>query len=1107
MFKNEAAEFVYYRTYAKWDEQLKRRQTWEETVDRVINFLKDERGDKVPPKVFKKIKQSMLDFSVLPSMRLVWSAGPAAKASNVCIYNCSFLPVDSIESFAECLYILCCGSGVGFSVERKYTQQLPIIKPIDRTHTPRTCFVGDSKEAWADSVKMLLENLYEGKNLEFDYSNIRPKGTPLKTMGGRASGPEPLAVLHASIKQIFNNAQGRKLTSLECHDIMNKIAEIVVSGGVRRSSEISLSDLDDEEMQNAKVWPFPLHRAMANNSAVYYEKPSAVDFLKEWSSLASSGTGERGISNLGATRALAPKRRNGNRLDGFNPCQPGFAKITTRLGNATLNDIDVGSEILTKEGFAEVIKKWSTGVQPVYEYKTAFGSFVGTKNHKVETETQLGRVLEEVQYCDYLISNEDLIAPVISETYLGDFEVFDITVDNESHTYFTDNISVSNCHEIALRSYEFCNLSTIVVTPEDDLESLLEKVETATWIGIIQATFTDFPYLRPIWKQNCDEERLLGISLSGQMDNTSVLTSDALKAMKQKALKVAKRASEKLNIYMPAAITCGKPEGCQTSDTSILTSEGILTLEEIGNIRGESWQDIKLTVDQDNAAPQQATKFFINGKKPIKILHMRSGAVLKATHNHKYRIIKNNEYIWTRTDQIVVGDHIPYKIGNYNGGKIQVLQKSDKPPHPNSTIINFPDTLDTEFAFFLGLYFADGSNHNRGIRISGDKRKKETLNKVAAYFRSLGANVNFLDDQKTNKTQLYINSQELKRFLTINGLSKQSKYEVKIPLLVRKSTKEVLQSFVEGYQAGDGCETSRGNAVVTVSLQMAKELQVVGRALGKAVTLNLMPPTESSLGGAMRYRVTFRHGREGAITKSPYRNMYKDLDALGLTTLIPDVVVGIENAIENTYDISVPCTETFIANSYISHNTTSQLVSSGSGAHSWYSPYFIRRYRIAGTDPLFKMMRDQGFKFTPENGQTEDNATTWVVSFPVKAPEGAVFRNDLTAIQQLEWYKKVQTNWCEHNQSITVYVKDHEWFDVGNWVYNNWDICVGVSFLPYDGGKYEQAPYEEITEEKYNKLIKNFPKINYSKLSEYEQEDLTEGAKTFACVGDKCELK
>lgn len=623
MFKNNAAEFVFYRTYSKWNESLKRRETWEETVDRVLTFLKEERGDLVPAKVFNKIKQYMLDFSVLPSMRLVWSAGEAARKSNVCLYNCSFLPVDSIESFAECLYILCCGTGVGFSVENKYVEKLPTVKKLDSTHTPQTCIVGDSKEAWADSVKLLISSLYEGKDLNIDYSNIRPKGSKLKTMGGRASGPEPLIVLHAFIKQLFNNAQDRKLTSLECHDIMNKIAEIVVSGGVRRSSQISLSDLNDEEMRYAKTWPFPIHRAMANNSAVYYDKPSAVEFLKEWSALASSGTGERGISNLGATRLNAPHRRVANKINGFNPC-----------------------------------------------------------------------------------------------------------------------------HEIALRSYEFCNLSTIIITENDDLESLLEKVETATWIGVIQSTFTNFPYLRNIWKKNCNEERLLGVSLSGQLDNASILTVDALKAMKQKALKVAKRASEKLEINMPAAITCGKPEG-----------------------------------------------------------------------------------------------------------------------------------------------------------------------------------------------------------------------------------------------------------------------------------------------------------------------------------------------------------------------TTSQLVASGSGAHPWYAPYFTRRYRISVTDPLFKMMKDQGFKFTPENGQTIDNATTWVVSFPIKAPESGIFRNNMNAIEQLEWYKKIQTNWCEHNQSITVYVKDHEWFDVGNWVYNNWNICIGVSFLPYDGGKYEQAPYEEITKEQYEKMIETFPKIDYSQLSQYEFEDNTEGAKTFACVGDRCEIK
>lgn len=622
MFKNAAAEFVYYRTYSKWDAERGRRETWPETVGRVVSFLSHERGENVPIKVLRKIRDRMMDFSVLPSMRLVWSAGDAARASNVAIYNCSFLPVDSVESFSECLYILCCGTGVGFSVEDRHISQLPVVTPLDSSVAPLNRAIDDTKEAWADSVKTLLGALYVGTTVVFDYSKIRPRGSTLKTMGGRASGPEPLVVLHSFIKDVFGAAQGRRLTSLECHDIMNKIAEIVVVGGVRRSSQISLSDLDDVVMRDCKVWPFPQHRAMANNSAVFWQKPTAVDFLKEWAALASSGTGERGIANLETARKTAPGRRNSSLIAGTNPC-----------------------------------------------------------------------------------------------------------------------------FEILLRPYQFCNLSSVIVSESDDLDSLLEKVETATWIGAIQSSFTDFRYLRPVWKQNCDEERLLGVSLSGQMDNPAILTAEALWALKRRALRVAKHASEKLGINFSAAITCGKPEG-----------------------------------------------------------------------------------------------------------------------------------------------------------------------------------------------------------------------------------------------------------------------------------------------------------------------------------------------------------------------TSSQLVGSGSGAHPWYSPYFIRRYRIAGTDPLYRMMRDQGVKFTPENGQTEDNATTWVTAFPIAAPKTAKFRHQTSALEQLEWYKHVQTNWCEHNQSITVYVKDDEWFDVGNWVYRNWDICVGVSFLPYDGGRYQQAPYEEISEITYDRLITKMPAIDYTQLSKYELEDSTEGAATLACVGDKCEL-
>lgn len=622
VFRSAASEFVYLRTYARWISEKGRRETWDETVDRYVKFIVEERGEKIPTKVIRKIQENILNQAVMPSMRALWAAGDAAKKDNTTMYNCSFIPVDSIESFAECLHILCCGTGVGFSVEKKNVEKLPAIKPMDMSLAADVFVIPDSKDGWADSIKILLTKLYNGQDVNFDYSLIRPKGSRLKTMGGRASGPEPLILLHAYVKELFAKAQGRKLTSLEAHDVMNKIAEIVVSGGTRRSSQISLSDLNDEEMRAAKNWPFPLHRSMANNSAVYYDKPSAIEFLKEWGSLAASGTGERGISNIGGARKRAPERRKGELIEGFNPC-----------------------------------------------------------------------------------------------------------------------------HEIALRAREFCNLSSVIVRPDDDLDSLLEKVETATWIGAIQSTFTYFPYLSDKWKENCEEERLLGVSLSGQMDNPKVLTEDCLKALKARAIKVAAKASKTLGINVPVAITCVKPEG-----------------------------------------------------------------------------------------------------------------------------------------------------------------------------------------------------------------------------------------------------------------------------------------------------------------------------------------------------------------------TSSQVAFSGSGLHTWYSEYFIRRYRISSYDPLFQMLKVQDFPMTPENGQTEETANTWVISFPMKAPKGVVTKDKMTALEQLEWYKKVQMNWCEHNASASIYVKDDEWFDVGNWVYKNWDIVNGLSFFPVDGGKYEQAPLEEITKEQYDKLSKAMKPIDYTQLQFFEENDNTEGAKSLACAGGACEL-
>ena len=329
-----------------------------------------------------------------------------------------------------------CGTGFGFSVEGEEIDKLPEIPVIESGRGLMTTVIEDSKAGWADSVKTLMDSLYNGQNIYFNYDEIRPEGARLKTMGGRASGPAPLIKLHDFLRETMHNAQGRKLTPLEAHDICNQIAEIVVVGGVRRSSQISLSDLDDKEMRHAKDWPYPIKRAMANNSAIYRDKPSAAQFLKEWGSLAQSGTGERGIFNLEAAQSKAPSRRYAPLIQGTNPCG-----------------------------------------------------------------------------------------------------------------------------EIMLRDMEFCNLSEVVVRPEDDLDSLLDKVECAAWLGVIQSSFTSFPYLRKQWKKNCDTEALLGVSLTGQMDNPSLLSSEALKALKSRVIRISRKASGLLGTKMPTATTCVKPSG------------------------------------------------------------------------------------------------------------------------------------------------------------------------------------------------------------------------------------------------------------------------------------------------------------------------------------------------------------------------------------------------------------------------------------------------------------------------------------------------------------------------------------------------------------------
>ena len=627
-------EFIHLSRYSRWLPKEGRRETWRETVTRYFDFFQEHLKQSCKYSLDKSLREELEDavihLKIMPSMRCLMTAGEALKRENIAGYNCSYVAVDRPQAFDEILYVLMNGTGVGFSVERQFVGNLPTV--ADEFHpSDTTIVVQDSKMGWAKAFKELVAMLYHGQIPKWDLSKVRPAGAPLKTFGGRASGPEPLRRLFEFTKEIFQNAHGRKLSSIECHDIVCKTAEIVVVGGVRRSALISLSNLSDDRMRVAKSgqwWNDNGQRALANNSACYTEKPDIGIFMDEWKALYDSKSGERGIFNRESAKRIAEKNERR----------------------------DVG-----------------------YDFGT------------------------------------------------------------------------NPCSEIILRSREFCNLSEVVVRPDDTEDTLLNKVRLATILGTFQSTLTNFKYVSKDWKKNCIEERLLGVSLTGLMDNKWTAgklpgLDVLLKNLKQMSVDTNKEWSNKLKINQSAAITCVKPSG-----------------------------------------------------------------------------------------------------------------------------------------------------------------------------------------------------------------------------------------------------------------------------------------------------------------------------------------------------------------------TVSQLVDSASGIHARHNPYYIRTVRGDKKDPLTKMMVEQGFP--AEDDVMKPNDTT-VFSFPIKCSPDAVFRQDLTAIEQLELWKTYQVHWCEHKPSVTISVKEEEWIEVGAWVYKNFDLMSGVSFLPYSEHTYKQAPYQDCNEKEYKDLLNKMPtSVDWNKLSEYEKSDMTVGSQELACSAGSCEIQ
>ena len=496
--------FIHTSRYARYVDG-KGRESWAETVSRYMdNVVRPVLGN---DSYVNQLEEAILNLEVMPSMRAMMTAGPALARDNTAGYNCSYLPVDDPKSFDEAMFILLCGTGVGFSVERQYIQKLPEVPELFESET--TIIVKDSKEGWAKAFRQLLALLWAGEIPQWNVSKVRPAGARLKTFGGRASGPAPLVDLFNFAVKVFKDAQGRKLSSIECHDLMCKIGEVVVVGGVRRSAMISLSNLSDDRMRHAKSgqwWEQNAQRALANNSVAYTEKPDSLSFMREWMSLVESGSGERGVFNREASKKQAAKygRRDPEHDFGTNPCS-----------------------------------------------------------------------------------------------------------------------------EIILRPYQFCNLTEVVVRATDTVDDLERKVRLATILGTVQSTYTKFPYLRKVWTNNTEAERLLGVSLTGIMDNPLLTSKNhglpkTLEHLRQVAEDTNNKLSGDLGINPSAAITCVKPSG--TVSQLVDSASGIHARHShyyIRTVRGDNKDPLtQFMIDQgipnepDVFKPDQTTVFSFPVKAP-----------------------------------------------------------------------------------------------------------------------------------------------------------------------------------------------------------------------------------------------------------------------------------------------------------------------------------------------------------------------------------------------------------------------------------------------------------------------------------------------------------
>lgn len=945
-FETQLQQYQFFDKYSRFNYEHGRRETWKETVKRTVDYLRWVSYDKLDDSDYNDIYDAILKMEVMPSMRLLATAGKAAQKMPQSIYNCCFCAIDNIMSFVEILNISMNGVGVGFSVEKDYVNQLPDVKEFDRAKMA-VFIIPDSTEGWCKAFEVGLNAWFNGEDIVFDYSQIRPAGSVLTTKGGRASGYLPLKKLLDFTRDVVLRNSGMRLSTLDVYDIVCKIGDCVVSGGHRRTAMLCLFDYDDGLMLDAKssnIINHP-HRYNTNNSVVLPDrKLSQKEILGYLMQMDKDSNGEPGIFSRRAARNTIPNRREYKRF-GLNPCQPGYATVLTPDGIRTLDDITVGSVIWSGNKWTKVVNKIYTGIKPVYEYFSSGGVFTGTKEHKI---IQNGERVEA--------QNADSF-----DAKCGDF----------------DNDIEINQHDV---------MDGLVIGD-----------------GSVHKASNNLVYL------------IVGENDQDYFD------------------------SEIKNLFIGHREKLSDHNDCWIVNTSIKASELPYTYEREVPHRF-------LIGDKNKKAGFLKGLFSANGS------HIRTGTSSRV-------MLKQTSHILIRQVQMMLSSigirsyitiNKPF-VNKFSNGEYEVKQSYDL----NITSDRYKFM---EIVGFIQKYKRDklqGNVLNRGF--SGTLQ----FVKFAGHHKVYDITVDCKEHTYWTGGLLVSNCGEIflrnKQFCNLSSVVCRSNdtlenlaHKVKIATLIG-----TIQSMVVNFTglSGDWQQNCEDERLLGVDLNGQLDCKLV------------------------RYADTQRYLASIAIqTNLKYAAKLDINSSAGITTVKPSGNSGV-------------------------------LLNVSSGIHPRWSEYYIRNVRVSKTSPLYRVLKESGVKLSPENGQTEEVASSYVVSFPMKSPAGAITRHDITAIEQLNYWKQVKLNWTEHNPSQTVYYNDDEILDVAQWIYKNQNIIGGLSFLPKFDASYPQAPYIEITRNQYDKLLYEFPKIDFSLLQQYEDEDLTESAFEVACSAGQCDLQ